>query len=211
MTDTFTIWKEAAHLLPKGLAVVDPEGTIQFVNRTWAREAAMHGLSPLWDRPGINLIRHFKDSIYDHKPFIRKLWRDLKCILDGSSTYYSAELHSHDLVTRWYLMEAVPINAEEIMPVGGMLLVSSDITVYKELEVRLQAALAQVRTLHGLLPICAVCKKIKDEEEQWSPIEEYLIKHTHAEFTHDICPDCIRLLYPKYSSILDRLDKPSGD
>jgi hypothetical protein len=72
---------------------------------------------------------------------------------------------------------------------------------YRDLTARLQAAavleeaLANVRTLSGLLPICASCKKIRNDRGYWSQIEEYVREHSDADFTHGICPDCARRLY----------------
>lgn len=54
----------------------------------------------------------------------------------------------------------------------------------------------QVKTIKGLLPICASCKKIRDDRGYWTQIESYLYKHSDAEFTHGICPDCSIKLYP---------------
>jgi hypothetical protein len=54
----------------------------------------------------------------------------------------------------------------------------------------------RIRLLEGFLPICANCKKIKTTEDQWEQIEEYITKHSLAQFSHSICPDCARLLYP---------------
>ena len=54
----------------------------------------------------------------------------------------------------------------------------------------LQAALAEVRELRGMLPICAWCKRIHDDAGYWTQIESYIAAHTRAEFTHGICPEC---------------------
>jgi AmiR/NasT family two-component response regulator len=54
----------------------------------------------------------------------------------------------------------------------------------------LKAALAKVETLQGMLPICAWCKKIRDDKGYWKQVEIYVEEHTHAEFTHSMCPDC---------------------
>lgn len=62
----------------------------------------------------------------------------------------------------------------------------------------LQDALAQVKTLRGLLPICASCKKIRDDEGYWNKLETYIQKHSEAEFSHGICPECAKKLYPEY-------------
>jgi phosphoserine phosphatase RsbU/P len=59
----------------------------------------------------------------------------------------------------------------------------------------LRQALEQVKTLRGLVPICAHCKKIRDDKGYWRQVEEYVKTHTHAEFSHGICPDCMQAHY----------------
>ena len=61
-----------------------------------------------------------------------------------------------------------------------------------ELSEHLEQALAEIRTLRGILPICAHCKRVMNEEGNWEQVEVYVRKHTHAQFTHDICPECAR-------------------
>jgi DNA-binding response OmpR family regulator len=61
----------------------------------------------------------------------------------------------------------------------------------------LQEALAKVKLLSGFLPICASCKKIRDDKGYWNQIEAYISKHSEAEFSHGICPDCAKKLYPE--------------
>ncbi len=77
-----------------------------------------------------------------------------------------------------------------------------DITERKKMEaekekliVELQDALTQVKQLSGLLPICASCKKIRDDNGYWTQIESYISKHSEAEFSHGICEECIKKLY----------------
>ena len=60
----------------------------------------------------------------------------------------------------------------------------------------LQRALDEIKTLQGILPICANCKKIRDENNTWKMLEEYLCEHSEAKFSHGICPDCAKKLYP---------------
>jgi hypothetical protein len=66
----------------------------------------------------------------------------------------------------------------------------------ERLIAQLQEALANVKTLSGLLPICFSCKQIRDDKGYWNQIETYIRDHTQAEFTHGICPACARKLYP---------------
>lgn len=67
----------------------------------------------------------------------------------------------------------------------------------EELIVELQEALAKVKTLSGFLPICSSCKKIRDDKGYWQQLEAYLGKHSGAEFSHSICPECRKQLYPE--------------
>ena len=69
----------------------------------------------------------------------------------------------------------------------------------REEKEKLQDALGKVKTLTGLLPICASCKKIRDDKGYWNQIESYIKSHSEAEFTHSICPDCAEKLYPELS------------
>ena len=59
-------------------------------------------------------------------------------------------------------------------------------------------ALAQVKQLKGLLPICMFCKKIRNDENYWQQIEDYIARHTQADFSHGICPECLEKNYPEY-------------
>jgi len=56
----------------------------------------------------------------------------------------------------------------------------------------------RIRILEGFIPICANCKKIRTQEEQWEQMETYITKHSLARFSHSICPDCMKQLYPDF-------------
>ena len=62
----------------------------------------------------------------------------------------------------------------------------------------LESALLKVKTLSGLLPICSSCKKIRDDKGYWNQIEGYIRDHSDAEFSHSICPECVKKLYPNF-------------
>ena len=79
-----------------------------------------------------------------------------------------------------------------------------DITERKKIEFEkeklikdLKKALDEVKTLSGLIPICTNCKKIRDDSGYWTQVEHYISKHSDIDFSHSICPDCMKKLYPK--------------
>ncbi len=60
-----------------------------------------------------------------------------------------------------------------------------------------ERTLSKVKILNGLLPICTSCKKIRDDKGYWEQIESYISQHSEADFSHGICPDCVKKLYPE--------------
>lgn len=72
----------------------------------------------------------------------------------------------------------------------------------------LQAALEKIKTLSGLIPICASCKKIRDDKGYWNQIEAYISDHSEAEFSHSVCPECAKKLYPDFYDDLYPERKP---
>ncbi len=114
----------------------------------------------------------------------------------------------------WLLTSKIPLYSQEGKIVGiaglsqhitpgknimGIVGLSHDITDRKRLAAErekliseLQAALAKVKTLSGLLPICAACKQIRDDQGYWHQVEGYIRTHSAATFTHGLCPDCVK-------------------
>ena len=68
----------------------------------------------------------------------------------------------------------------------------------------LEKTLQEVKTLKGLIPICASCKKVRDDEGYWNQIETYISDHSDAKFSHGICPECAKKLYPELTSKNDK-------
>jgi response regulator RpfG family c-di-GMP phosphodiesterase len=68
----------------------------------------------------------------------------------------------------------------------------------EQLISELRKANAEVKTLSGLLPVCASCKQVRDDQGYWSQLETYLKKHTEISFSHGLCLDCAHKLYPEY-------------
>lgn len=105
-------------------------------------------------------------------------------------------------------IKAIPLPNRRGIPMGHLLLLR-DVTESRQRESererlvsQLQSALGQVKRLSGLLPICASCKKIRDDQNQWHPLETYLKNHSEAEFSHGMCPQC----YQKFDQELTATD-----
>ena len=81
--------------------------------------------------------------------------------------------------------------------VGRRLIDMQTILVGKIEELR--EALDHIKTLQGILPICSFCKKIRDDQGYWSQVEGYISKHTDAQFSHGICPECLKQHYPEFA------------
>jgi PAS domain S-box-containing protein len=98
-----------------------------------------------------------------------------------------------------------PIKDAEGQLIGASA-IAYDITERKKLEAdrtkmieQLNETLSKVKTLSGLLPICANCKKIRDDKGYWQKLETFVHEHSNAEFSHSICPDCMEKLYPDFA------------
>jgi PAS domain S-box-containing protein len=133
------------------------------------------------------VIAHLNNDITGHEPSPRSL--DFRIVhRDGGIRWIS------------HVCQAVRGDHAEWM---GRRCSNRDITERKKAEgererliEQLQQALAQVKALSGFLPICASCKKIRDDQGYWQQIESYIREHSEAEFSHGLCPDCARRLYP---------------
>ena len=115
---------------------------------------------------------------------------------------YEFRLVCKDGSIRWIMERSVPIRFEEK---PAVLMNSMDITERKRAESErerlisdLGKALSEVKTLSGLLPICSSCKKVRDDTGYWNQIESYIRDRSDVQFSHGICPDCARILYPEY-------------
>lgn len=107
-------------------------------------------------------------------------------------------LRRHDGVYRWIFDRGVPFfgpNGDFSGYIGSCI----DVTEKFEAQEALQKAqMAEMNTLRGFLPICASCKDIRDDKGYWREIEVYLRDHSEAQFSHGLCPKCMKNLYPEF-------------
>ncbi len=90
-----------------------------------------------------------------------------------------------------------PFNENDLRTTVGMALVKAKADAERDALVKqLKEALNNVKTLSGFIPICAKCKKIRDDQGFWQAVESYISQRSEAEFSHSLCPDCLGFLYP---------------
>ena len=109
-------------------------------------------------------------------------------------------LRRHDGAWRWIFDRGVPVFGGDGVFAG---FVGSCIDVTERVEAQEALAKAQenrIQTLQGLLPICMMCKKIKNDQGYWEGLERYIRDHSEADFSHGLCPDC----YPTYAQSMER-------
>jgi DNA-binding NtrC family response regulator len=126
----------------------------------------------------------------------------------GISTFSVLHKHSPDVPVivltghddEELAIEAVQKGAQDYLVKGkvdgGLLRRSIRYAIERQkLSTQLKQSMKEINTLRGFLPICANCKKIRDDHGYWTQIETYISKHSEAEFSHGLCPDCVIKLY----------------
>ena len=97
---------------------------------------------------------------------------------------------------KWYTMRLQPYHTIDNV-IEGAVITFVDITERKRVEDTLQKAFDEIKTLRGIVPICAHCKSIRDDSGFWNQVEGYVRDHSEVEFSHAICPDCLKKHYPE--------------
>lgn len=123
-------------------------------------------------------------------------------IMSGSNQYICEPSKEKDGASQHFIVTAKPL-LDAKGKVVGIVESFQEITTRKRLEdekeqliKELKKSLEQVKLLSGLIPICAYCKKVRDDQGFWSQVESYIGKHSEAKFSHGLCPGCVRKLYP---------------
>ncbi|MCU0617232.1 MAG: PAS domain-containing protein, partial [Gemmatimonadaceae bacterium] len=170
--------------LTDGILILDLEGRILDANPR---------LRALLDRSADSLVGQTLDATLDVGTALGAAVRSAAQARAVTSVRHGASVFD---------VRAVPV-PDHAGQVRAQVIVLQEVTERHELQVaqarlieELRDALAQVRTLRGLLPICASCKCIRDDEGQWRTLELYISERTEADFTHGLCPTCITTLYP---------------
>ena len=135
---------------------------------------------------GLEVVRRIRARTTNRPPYLILLTaRDSKVDLVAG-----LQASANDYVSK-------PFDPRELLArvAVGRRMVELQETLAARIE-ELGQALEEIKTLRGILPICASCKKIRDDQGYWQQVEVYVHDHTDAQFSHGLCPECIRKLYP---------------
>ena len=169
-----------------------PDGTYRYVNKAFAEGVGI----PVDKIIGYKIWDVFeKDEADKRFAVVKKVFSEGKT----EEIEVRVPLPSGDT---YYLTTAKPI-LDDSGSVETVICTSKNITKRKLAEIALKnkhdellKALKEIKTLSGLLPICASCKNIRDDKGYWTQIEGYIQAHSDAQFSHAICPACAKKLYP---------------
>lgn len=142
----------------------------------------------LFAKPGYLLLITVM-TIFIVEAMVMIFLRQLPALPDYQETIFDAALLSAFVFPILYVFV--------FRPLRGHIDVRIQVQAEKDKLIReLKMTLAQVETLEGIIPICASCKNIRDDEGFWHKVEKYIETHSVALFSHGICPDCVKKLYP---------------
>jgi PAS domain S-box-containing protein len=194
-SDALSIVFDAINSSVGGMIITDPEGAIRFANPSFCK---------MFDYSPANIIGKNASELFSTKEI--RTFSDVIAIIDISRDD-----------TEEFIVESkdgtnfnVEVSASNVTSVSGEVVgrMASFVNITKRKEVeadrekliqKLQDALDKIKVLRGIIPICASCKKIRDDKGYWNQIESYVREHSEAEFSHGICPDCAEKLYPELS------------
>ena len=184
-------WRSLVENAPNIIMLVDHDRNIQFIN---------------YVVPGLTVEDVVGKSIYDFIP--AEFQETVKEVVDkvfqnGETAIYETMGTGPDGNMSWYETSVAPRKHDG--HITGVIQITLDITDRKKAEEErerliqeLQETLTKVNTLSGLLPTCAWCKKLRDDEGYWKSVEEYISAHTGAEFTHGMCPECQKKYFAEH-------------
>ena len=168
-----------------------PDGTYRYVNIAFAT-----GVGKAQDQ----IIGHKIWDVFEKKEADRRFAVVKKVFSEGEIVDIEVRvpLPSGDT---YYLTTAKPVFGKNGR-IESVICISKNITKRKLAEIKLQeerdklvSALEEIKALSGLLPICAYCKKIRDDKGYWNRLESYIEKHSEASFSHGLCPECSEAMY----------------
>ncbi|NQX49107.1 hypothetical protein HQN87_27660 [Paenibacillus tritici] len=189
MPDSLSTLFPSLNALTHNALVIDSSGMIRFVSARWDEFNRQYGLTSTPDCLERSILELFQEVMIVPAD-IHKLEQLLQDMVQGTRLSSSTELALLTLNrgSRLFELNMCPLIAEPAPAYKAAILAIRDIGLPP--------------VIRQLVPICASCKSIRSTQEEWIRIERFLQQQLSLQFTHDICPACIRELYPQYAASL---------
>ncbi len=178
-----------------GVTIIDPDLNIIFANNT---------VGKWFDKSSEEFIGKKCYQEFEKKSQPCSNCPGLKVLETGQPCEIESEGVREDGSRFTVRDKAFPIYGEHGKIIGFNEIVE-DITERKKAEeerenllTKLQNAISEIKTLRGILPICSFCKKIRDDKGYWNQVEVYVREHTEVDFTHSLCPECVKVHYSEF-------------
>lgn len=193
VSNTLSIVFDAINSIIGGMIITDQDGIIRFANPSFCK-MFNYSFADIVGKQAVELF-----STNEVKKF-----SDVLSIVDISKE----DAEEFVVKNKDGISFIAAVSASNVTSVSGELIGRmasfENISKRKEVEAdrerliqKLQEAHDKIKILRGILPICASCKKIRDDKGYWNQIESYIRDHSEAKFSHGICPDCAKKLYPE--------------
>jgi len=186
--DVLNIVFDAIESTISGIIITDREGIIKYVNNSFLR------MFEFSDK--IEALGHNASNFFASKEI--KRFSDVHSIIEAVDGETEEFVALNKDGTKFFVEVSSSCIRNHRGLTVGMMASFINITKRKAIEkererllVKLQRAIKKIEKLQGLIPICAWCKKIRDDKGYWCQVEEYIHKHTKADFTHGVCPECV--------------------
>jgi PAS domain S-box-containing protein len=189
LRESESLYRSILHASPDDITIADLEGTILMVS---PNAVPMFGFANEAEGVGLKVTDFLVPE--DRERAMSRVALLLSGGVSGPSEYRALRRDGSTL--------DIEVNSALLRDAAGrptrLVVIARNITARKQTEAALKKAVAQIKTLHGLLPICMHCKQIRDDRGQWSPVEVYVRDRTGAEFSHGLCPRCLAERYPEH-------------
>lgn len=194
-----TLFFALSEFSPAGIYLTDKDGDCLYVNKKWQEMAGLTGEEATGK--GWKAALHTDDL----DEIISQWYKVIET--QGAWKFEYRFVNQKTNQITWLLGLAKPLYNNQGL-LKGYLGLNIDISDEKKrvedlkhsMQEELQDAHMQLEKLHGILPICASCKKIRAPDNNWKDIDKYIIEHTNADLSHGICPSCLQKLYPDFYS-----------
>ncbi len=185
---------------PVSVVITDSHGSITYVNQRFSSVTGYGSEEAIGNKPSI-----LKSGCIPPETF-QTMWANLV-----SGQIWTGELcnKKKDGSLYWEMAYIFPVVDSE-GTITHFAAVKEDITERKQATEKLEEALANIKILKDILPICMYCKKIRDDDGYWSQLDSYIRSHTDSEFSHGICPECLEEHYAKDLSDWKAAKKKAG-